>query len=182
MSLWSYLNTDSSSSTATSSATLQLAQALQAAKLPEEKGGTSTVAATTGAATSSVLITVEAKRAAATKEDAAKSVSALASELRASFDKQYAAAGKKNSADLTALSGRALAVVALNETNQFSKAEIAAAKLELRARDRQSTVSALASSDLTAASLKTYSRDLLTARSLMSNEEQRLRASNPGLR
>jgi hypothetical protein len=182
MSLWSYLNTDSSSSTTTSSAKLQLAQALQAAKLPEEKGGTSTVATTTGTVASSVSITVEAKRAAATKEDAAKSASALAAELRASFDQQYAAAGKKNSANLTALSGRALATIALNETSQFSKAEIAAAKLELRARDRQSTISALASSDLTAASLKTYSRDLLAARALLSGEEQRLRANNPGLR
>jgi hypothetical protein len=181
MSLWSILNTDSSASS--SSTTAQLAQAMQAPKLSASgKTSISTQATTSDPAASSVLITVEAKRAAATKEDAAKSVSALASELRASFDKQYAAAGKKNSADLTALSGRALAIVALNETNQFSKAEIAAAKLELRARDRQSTVSALASSDLTAASLKTYSRDLLTARSLMSNEEQRLRASNPGLR
>jgi len=177
MSLWSYLNADYSSSSSTST---QIAQALQTVSKATATTATTSTTSVTGQ--SNVLITIEAKRAAATKEDAGKDAATLATELRNAFDAQYAAAGKTNSADLTTLSGRALATVALNETDQFSRAEIAAAKQELRARDRQTALAALSSGPLTSATLATYSRDLLAAREGMSGEEQRLRANNPNLR
>lgn len=178
MSLWSYLGTDLSGSSTSSTMSAQIAQAVQAASAKSKTSSSSTSA--TGQ--SSVLITVEAKRAAATKADAGKDASAMIADVRKELDAQYAKAGKTHSADLTTLSGRALATIALNETNQFSRAEIAAAKLELRARDRQSAMSLMSTGPLTSATLATYTRDLLAAREGMSSEEQQLRAANPNLR
>ena len=177
MSLWSYLNADSSGS----SVSAQVAQAMRTIAAARDKA-TGASGTTSGAATAPVSITIEAKRAAAAKEDAGKTAADLAEEVRASLDKQYAAAGQKNSADLTTLSGRALATIALNETALFSPSEIAAAKQELRARDRQSMLSIISSGPLTAASLATYSQDMLAARDLMSAEEKQLRAIDPKLR
>jgi hypothetical protein len=178
MSLFSYLNMDASASTS-SSLSPQLAQALQTVAQKNAAKATGAVGGSSGS--SSVSITLEAKRAAAAKADADKSPTALAGELRASLNGQYKTGGK-NSADLTVLSGRALATIALNESNQFSRAEIAAAKLELRARDRQSALAAISSGPLTSTSLSTYMRDMIATRSLMSSEEQQLREANPNLR
>ena len=176
MSLMSLLNQDySTASSTTSSTSAQVAQAMQVLTKAQEKAGEAT---TSGTKQASISITVEARRAAATKADAAKSPAALAKELRASLDEQDG----KSSAKFTTMSGRALATIALNETGQFSKSEIAAAKLELRSRDRQSALTMLASGPLTSASLATYTRNLLAARDLMSAEEQRLRATDPNLR
>jgi predicted flap endonuclease-1-like 5' DNA nuclease len=173
MSLFSILNNDTSSTSSTSTST-QIAQALQAlaAKNAAKAGST-----TNGTNQTGVSITVEAKRAANAKADAGKDAAALAAELRKAFD----TAGK-NSADLTTLSGRALATVALNEGGQFSPTEIAAAKLELRTRDRQSALTMLSSGPLTSATLTTYTTNLLAARESMSAEEQKLRGSDPDLR
>lgn len=178
MSLISYLNMDMSSSSSSNVST-EVAKAMQTMADRKASQGSGKTGGTSGG--SQVSITVEAKRAAATKADAGKSGAALASELRISFDKQYEKTGK-NSADLTALSGRALATIALNESGKFSKAEIAAAKLELRTRDRQSAVAAINAGPLTSASLATYMRDMLASRSLLSAEEQQLREANPSLR
>jgi hypothetical protein len=176
MSLWSYLGTDLSGSSTSSSA--QVAQAMQTLAARSNTSGSST----SGTGQSSVLITIDAKRAAAAKADAGKDAATMISDVRKELDTQYTAAGKTHSADLTALSGRALSTIALNETNQFSRAEIAAAKEELRARDRQSVMGMINAGPLTAATLATYTRDLLTAREGMSSEEQKLRAANPNLR
>jgi hypothetical protein len=172
----SLLNQDYST---TSSTSPQVAQAMQTLARAQEKVSET---AATGTNQASVSITIDARRAAAEKADAGKSAVALADELRASFDKQYAAASKRDSADLSAMSGRALATITLNETGQFRKVEIAAAKLELRSRDRQSALTMLASGPLTSASLATYTRGLLAARDEMSAEEQRLRVIDPDLR
>ena len=179
MSLFSILNNDVSTATSSSTTSSQISQALQtlaAKNAIKVKAGTSDDSKT------SVLITLDAKRAANAKADAGVDAATLAKSLRADLDAQYKAAGKKDSANLTAMSGRALATIALNDGNSFSRTEVAAAKLELRARDRQSALSAIGSSSLTAASLTTYTRDLLASRETMSGEEQRLRQANPNLR
>ena len=180
MSLFSYLNSDSYGSSATS---MQVGLAIQQAMAKLEAQQTTTSSATAnGASQSGAVITVEAKRAAAAKADASKDAATLAAETRQALDTQYEAAGAKDSADLTTLSGRALSIMALNESGAFSKTEIAAAKLELRAWDRQAAMSQLMAGPLTAASLATYQKDQLTARASMSTEEQHLRDINPKLR
>lgn len=175
MSLFSILNNDTATSTTTSSSTS--AQVAKAIQVLAAKNAAKSAAATGSTAQSGVSITIEAKRAANAKADAAKTPAALTTELRKAFD----AAGK-DSANLTALSGRALATVALNEDGQFSRTEIAAAKLELRARDRQSALTMIASGPLTSASLTTYTTNLLATRESMSAEEQQLRQTNQTLR
>lgn len=175
MSLFSYLNTDSSEAL---SMTVQKALAATRTKASATAADTGS----TASSGSSVLITLQARRAAAEKEDAGKTASALASELRATFDAAYAAAGEQHSADLTALSGRALAVIALNESGQFSRAEIAAAKTELRGRDRQAVLTQISENGLTASSLGAYLQQATDARTTMSAEERSLRDANPSLR
>ena len=181
MSLFSYLNADPSG---TSSANSQIAQVLQQAKARATGSKATTTASSgiSGAKPAQVQVTLEARRLAAAKADAGKSAVTLAGEMRKWLDASYAAAGRKNSADLTVLSGRALAVIALNSSGHFSRAEIAAAKTELRERDRAALVDQINGSALTASSLATYSQSLNAARALMSPEEQALRQANPRLR
>lgn len=178
MSLISYLNSDSSStSTATSSLVTQALQTI-AAKQAEA----ASTAAASGEQAASVSITLAAQRAAAETADAGKTADALTSEIRAAFDADDAAAGEANSADLTALSGRALALVALDDGTHFTKAEMAAARTELRARDRQALVEEMSSTPLTASSLKDFLQARLATRQTMSAEERQLRDSDPSLR
>ncbi len=179
MSLFSYLNTDSFGS---SPASTQIAKALQTIA---EKNAATAVAAgtqTQSAGSSSVLITLQAQRAAAEKEDAGKTAQTLTTELRTHIDADNKKAGKKDNADLTAMSGRALATIALNESGQFSRTEIAAAKLEMRTRDRLSVVAQINSGGLTSASLAAYTQQLTASRATMSAEERGLRDANPNLR
>ncbi|OJY63546.1 MAG: hypothetical protein BGP16_01275 [Sphingobium sp. 66-54] len=175
MSLFSYLNTDSSESLLITVQKAQAATQTRAAPSAPESASTSSTA-------SSVLITLQARRAAAEKDDAGKAAPALATELRTALDSAYAAAGERHSADLTALSGRALAVIALNESGQFSRAEIAAAKTELRGRDRQAVLTQISENGLTASSLAAYLQQATDARTAMSAEERALRDVNPALR
>lgn len=185
MSLISYLNSDSLGSSSTNP---QVAQALQtiaakkASATATDTSATTTTKPGTKPGGSSVNITVQARRAAAEKADAGKTAADLSAELRKSLDADYAAAGKKNSSNLTAQSGRALATIALNESGQFSKSEIAAAKLELRARDRQSILAEINAGPLTAATLAAYSKQMMGARASMSVEERNLRDANPNIR
>jgi len=179
MSLISYLNSDSLGSSSTSP---QVSQALATIAAKKAAATSTDTTADTQSSGMSVNITVQARRAAAEKADASKTAADLATELRKSLDADYAAAGKKNSSDLTAQSGRALATIALNETGQFNKSEIAAAKLELRARDRQSILAEISAGPLTAASLAAYSKQMLGARATMSVEERSLRDANPNIR
>lgn len=177
MSLIDYL---ASSLPETSTINPQVTQALQAAST-KTSGNASGTAGVTGIA-SDLLITVTAKRKAAASADADKDAAALATDLRASLDTQYAAAGKGDSADLTVLSGRALAIMAQGGQGGFSRTEAAAAKQELRERDRQAAVEAMSSAPLTAASLRTFTQTLLAERDAMSAEERALREADPSLR
>lgn len=177
MSLFSYLKADSLGSSAMSA---QVAQAMQT--IAEKQGASVKGDAAKAGAGSSVSITLQARRAAAEKQDADKAAPALASELRGALDRAYAAAGERHSADLTDLSGRALAVMVLNDTGQFSRAEVAAAKSELRGRDRQAVLAQISADGLTASSLAAYLKQSLGARATMSAEERGLRDANPNLR
>lgn len=181
MSLFDYLNSDPTSSTSSaSSAASQISQLLQQAQAKQGVTSTGTTSGTSSAA-STVSITLDALRANATATDAKKNAVTLASEIRATLDEQYD--GKTGqSPNMSAFSGRALAIVALNDDGSFSKAEVAAAKAELRERDRASALAFLNSGDLTASSLKTYSQQLLSARNSMSEEERALRDIDPNLR
>lgn len=175
MSLFSYLNTDSSESLLISVQKAQAATRIKSASSAPESTDTAGTA-------SSVLITLQARRAAAEKDDTGKTDSALTTELRTALDSAYAVAGERHSGDLTALSGRALAVIALNESGQFSRAEIAAAKTELRGRDRQAVLTQISEKGLTASSLAAYLQQATDARTVMSAEERALRDANPALR
>lgn len=177
MSLFSYLKADSASSSSTS---VQIAQAMQT--IADRKATPAEKMPLGATNESSVQITLQARRAAAEKDDADKAAPALATALRTALDTAYASVGERHSADLTALSGRALAVMALNETGEFSRAEIAAAKMELRGRDRQAVLAQINEGGLTAASLGAYLKQSVSARATMSVEERSLRDSNPALR
>lgn len=90
-----------------------------------------------------VSISAEALAAATAKEDNAKDFSALAAEVRTALDGQYAGGTRKDAADLSELSGRALSAIALNEGGQFSSAERLAAKKLLQEQTRDSFASSV---------------------------------------
>ena len=175
MSLFDYLNNDSSSTSSLSSQ-MQLLVQQAAAKVSATTTSTTETPASTPTSTSSVYITLGAMRANAEAGDAKKDAAALAKELRATLDK-----GGKGAA-MGGLSGRALSIMALDDSGTFSPTEAAAAKAELRERDRAAALAFLNSGELTASSLKTYGQNLLAARQSMSAEEQALRSSDPNLR
>lgn len=176
MSLFDQLNNDSNS---TSSLTAQMQLLIQQASA---KSGNLTAAPTEDIIsiatdqTPIVKITLDALRANADKEDADTAAGTLSETIRKALDK-----GGTNAA-LGGYSGRALAVMALNEDGSFSKAEIAAAKAELRERDRASAIAFLNGGNVTAASLKAYSQQMLAAHQQMSAEERLLRDNDPNLR
>lgn len=176
MSLFDYLNNDSSkSSTSSAASLLQQVAAQRGITVPASTlnalGGDSP----STASASSVQISVGAQRASAETDDAKKDAAKVASEARAALD-------KNGNGAMGAMSGRALAIVALDDDGKFSRAEVLAAKAELRERDRQSVLTFFNSGELTASSLKTFGQQLLAARQAMSSEEQALRASDPNLR
>ena len=133
-------------------------------------------AATTGTTKSdAATISAAAKIAAAEKADNAKDFGALTADVRATLDKQYAAdkaAGAKIAKpDLSAFSGRALAAMALNRDGDFSRREVAAARIELRGRDRQALVGATSGGFNTNA-LAAYSRQMVATYDGISSEER----------
>ncbi|GEM_PF-1201389 len=177
MSLFDYLNNDPLGSSAAASTSAQTALLLQ--QVQARLGDTNTTAAGTTTGTSglsSVLITLGAQRAATAAADARKDAGTLAEEIRATLD------GKGGqSTGMAGMSGRALALVALNEDGRFSKLEVAAARAELRERDRAAAAAFLSAGDVTAASLKSFSQQILAARETMSAEERLLRERDPAL-
>ncbi len=175
MSLFDYLNNDASSTSSLSTQMQMLVQQAQA-KLGTSAASSTASASTAAGSQPSVLITMDAQRASAEANDAKKDAGTLAAELRARLDK-----GGADGA-MGAFSGRALSIIALDDKGTFSRAEISAAKAELRERDRQSALAFLNSGELTASSLKAYGQSLLAARQTMSAEEQQLRTSDPNLR
>ncbi len=90
---------------------------------------------------SSVQISIGAQRASAETDDAKKDGAKVNSEARAALDKDGLSA-------TGAMSGRALAIVGLNQDGTFSRAEVDSAKAELRERDRQSVLAFFNSGEL----------------------------------
>jgi hypothetical protein len=178
MSLFSLLNGSSQASTASSGSTMSaLLAKIEAQKAAS--GSTITSSPTTDGKSPTVNITVSAQRAAAEAADAKKDAKALVAELRKTFD-QADKDGK--TADMSRLSGRGLALVALNQDGGFSRGEVSAAKAELRGRDRASALALISGGELTSTTLITYNKQLLAERASMSAEERALRDVNPKLR
>ncbi|MGP7795057.1 hypothetical protein [Sphingomonas sp. CLY1604] len=114
-------------------------------------------------------ISLGARRAAAQLADARKDFGALAKEVRASLDSH-----SQGSTGLEAMSGRALAAIALDHGDVFSRTEVVAAKAELQARERQGVTSAMRSGG-GLAGLATYSQTLVSDYDTMSSEERQAR-------
>jgi hypothetical protein len=177
MSLFDYLNNDPSNSTSSTTSLLQQIAAQRGITVPSSTLNALANETTTTASSnaSSVQISIGAQRASAETDDAKKDRAKVTSEARTALDKNGVSA-------MGAMSGRALAIVGLNEDGTFSRAEVDGAKAELRERDRQSVLSFFNSGELSASSLKTFGQQLLAARQSMSAEEQSLRANDPNLR
>jgi hypothetical protein len=182
MSLFSILNNTSSSSTSSAAnSTLQtiLQQAgVDTASTTTATSGDSSTASTT---LSSLLVSLQAKVAAAEGQDAKKDATTLAKELRTKLDAQYKEKGTKD-ASMGDFSGRSLAMIATNADGGFSNAEVAQAKSEMRERDRQTLISVMNAGPLTSSALATYGKSMLTARTSMSAEERAFRDAHPNLR
>ena len=182
MSLMSLLNGTGSQSTASYSGVSTAAAKLLAARTATANGATSS---SSSSSDSGVSISAAAKAAAAAKADNAKDFTALSKEVRATLDAQYAtakAAGDATSTpDVSGLSGRALAAIALNRTGDFNHSEVAAAKAELRQEARASFAGAVASGNSLSA-LSAYSQQLVTQYDAMSSEEREARGWTAQLR
>lgn len=126
----------------------------------------------TADAASSASISAAAQLAAAEKADGAKDFAALTTETRAALDTQYAAGASRP--DLSKLSGRALAAIALNRSHDFTAAEVTAARAELKGREKATLLSAI-SGGMNIASLASYGKSLATAYDGMSAEEREAR-------
>lgn len=132
-----------------------------------------TASATAGTASASaVTISAAARAAAAAKADNAKDFTALSKDVRATLDAQYSAAKVAGDAspspDLSAMSGRALAAIALDRGDIFTRAEGNAAKAELRDRMRREVVA----SGGGLAGITTYSKQMVTRYDAASPEER----------
>lgn len=160
--------TTSSTSQTDASATVQAALE-KLAKDAETKA-----AASSSSSGTQVNISQAALAAAAAKADNAKDASVVLTETRASLDAQYAAGTAKGSADLSQLSGRALAIMALNKDGSFSAAESRAAKNALREDTQTSFLSAM-SGGLDASSIASFSTQLAAQYDDMSPEEREAR-------
>lgn len=148
--------------------TLAVQKALAAAQAPAA-GATGTAAATGDVSISS---------AAAEKADNAKDFSTLSDEVRATLDAQYKtaeAAGTKNpQPDLSAMTGRALAAIALNRTGTFSRGEVFAAKSALDQQTRAEFMDAM-SNGTSIAAIGSYGAALVSEYDSMSPEEREAR-------
>ena len=126
-------------------------------------------------ASSDVSISNAAKIAAAEQADNAKDFATLSDQMRATLDAQYAAAktvGESAKPDLSEISGRALAAIALNKTGAFSQSEMGAARSELRSRALGELQTALKSGSDAMTALVNYNQQLMTDYDGMSEEER----------
>lgn len=128
--------------------------------------------ATTGTTSpsSGVSISRAARIAAAEKVDNAKDFSTLSQQVRQTLDAQYASA-EEGKADLTEMSGRALAAIALNKTSAFNPREMAAARKELNERARVELAAALKTGNAMDA-LVSYNEQLVADYDGMTQEER----------
>jgi hypothetical protein len=136
--------------------------------------GSQTTAASTSSPADGVSISNAAKIAAAEQQDNAKDFATLTQQVRQTLDTQYAAdkADKtSNAPDLSLMSGRALAAIALNKAGNFSAREMAAAKKELNERARIELAAALKSGNAMGA-LVSYNQQLVSDYDGMTQEER----------
>ncbi|WP_189338321.1 hypothetical protein [Sphingobium sp. SCG-1] len=166
------MSTLTNGSTSTGSSAITATQArLAIAQAAKEKAA--------GNSADSATISASGLLAQANQADRAKEFGALAQETRAALDKQYAS-GKKD-AEVNALSGRALASIVLNEGGKFSHEEQAAARSEMKARERDVLTSAL-SSGMSVATLASYGKTLAENYDAKSPEERRVLGYTPQTR
>lgn len=168
MSLISILSTlTSGSSSANGSSVISAAQArLVLAQAAQEKAETKS-----NASTGDVQISQAATLAQANKADQTKDFGVLAKEMRATLDSQYK--GGSTSPDFEKISGRGLASIVLNEGRQFSQEEQAAARAELKGRERNVLTTAL-SSGMSVATLASYGKTLEQNYDSKSAEERKV--------
>lgn len=175
MSLFSYLNASSSS---TSSSFATSSSSVYASALEQLTSAKASLDASSGKSSSSktgVIISASASIAAATKADAKKEPAALVTDIRTALDSQYKTKGKAK-VDLSDMSPRAVATIALNSTGAFSKAEVLTARAEMRTRDRAAFFE-ITANDFSASSLETYQNSRVTGYSAMSAEERAYRGA-----
>jgi hypothetical protein len=186
MSLLSLLNGTQSSQTYNSSGLSAAAQKVLAAAKSTAAATTTSTTSQTGSTTSDVSISADALAAAQAKEDNGKDFTTLSGEVRAALDAQYGAAkaaGKKGSAPgLSALSGRAVAAIALNRTGAFSRSEVMAAKSELRTRTQEDFARSAMASGGGASGIAAYSSQLVSQFDAMSDEEREARGWTDSMR
>ena len=168
LSLLSILNETSTGTSATATS------AAATIKLALAKAQAAAASASASDGSSGASISGAALLAAAQKADNAKDFTLLSQEVRATLDTQYKAGRSAGKADLSALSGRAVAAIALNKTGAFSRAESAQAKSELAAREKQGLTDAV-SSGMSIATLKSYGESLVSSYDAMSAEERQAR-------
>ncbi|MGE4411366.1 MAG: hypothetical protein AB7D33_12445 [Sphingobium sp.] len=166
MSIFSYLNSSGTSSSLSGLYSSPLQQLLGTTD-----SATTSVAGSkaTSSSSSGVVISKAAAIASAAKADASKGAAELASDIRAALDSHYEESGGRV-ADMSEMSPRALATVILNKEGGFSRAEVAAAKIEMKARDRDALENVIASG-FSLASLQSYQAQQLVDRAGMSVEE-----------
>jgi hypothetical protein len=187
MSLLSLLNGAQSSQTQSSKAYAGTGLSAAAQKVlatAKEAASTASQPATQAASSQSdVSISAGALAAAQAKEDNAKDFATLSAQVRAALDAQYAKANATGNAtvergsapDLSALSGRAVAAIALNKTGAFSRSEVQAAKAEIRSRIQEDFANAALSSGGSSGGMAAYSSQLVSQYDAMSDEEREAR-------
>ncbi|HEX7819404.1 MAG TPA: hypothetical protein VF463_02155 [Sphingobium sp.] len=175
MSLISYLNFGTGNSTGTSTGSLGSAYTTALQQLTATQARMASASASSTTSGSGVIISANATIAAATKADAKKDAATLATDIRTALDAQYKANGK-GKMDLSAMSPRAVATIALNSDGSFSKAEVLTAKAEMRTRDRAAFFQVTAN-DFSVSSLEAYQSARMVGYGAMSVEERTLRAS-----
>lgn len=158
----------------TSSTTQTDASATINAALEKLAKQAETKAAASSSSGTQVSISPAALAAATAKADNAKDADDLLKEVRASLNAQYAGGTAMDSADLGSLSGRALAMMALDKDDTFSAAESRAAKQALREDTQNSFLSAM-SKGLDAGSIASFSSQLASQYDDMSAEEREAR-------
>jgi len=144
-------------------------------KLMAAKAASIAAAGGSAAASNGVTISAAAQIAAAEAADNKKDFATVTKDVRATLDAQYAAdkkAGKTSSTpDLSEVSGRALAAIALDKGGDFTSAEVRAAKGELRERTREQFSATLSGSSASSA-IAAYNQQLVSQYDSMSIEER----------
>ncbi|MGK2908704.1 MAG: hypothetical protein ACSLE1_02715 [Sphingobium sp.] len=165
MSLISILSTMTSGSSSSGGAITAVQARLAMAQAAVEAQAASSAGA------GSPNISPAATLAQANAADKSKDFGVLAADTRATLDAQYKAGSDTPKFDK--ISGRALAAIVLNEGGKFSRGEQAAARAEIKARERDVLTIAL-SSGMSVATLASYGKTLAENYDAKSPEERRV--------